>query len=730
MSKVVVLAEKPSVGRDLARVLHCNRKENGYFEGDRHIVTWALGHLVTLADPEIYDEKYKSWKLEDLPMLPPQLKLVVIKQTGKQFHTVKAQLARKDVSEIVIATDAGREGELVARWIIEKANVNKPIKRLWISSVTDKAIKEGFSKLRPGKEYENLYASAVARAEVDWLVGINATRALTCKYNAQLSCGRVQTPTLAIIAAREEEIKTFKPREFYGITANGANNLKLMWQDKKTKNTRTFDKESCEKLLTTVKNKNAEVIEVDRAYKKKFSPSLYDLTELQRDGNRLFGYSPKETTSIMQRLYENYKVLTYPRTDSRYISTDIVDTLKDRVKACAVGPYSKMAAAILRKPIKGNSSFVDNSKVSDHHAIIPTEQMPMLSSMNDMERKIYDLVVKRFLAALYPPFEYEQITLKAQIGSEVFVATGKTILAQGWKEVYEHAVEEEDGKEDMVEQLLPSIQKGDVLSVSSVILTKGETKPPAPFNEGTLLSAMENPVRYMSNESEALKKTIGETGGLGTVATRADVIEKLFNSFLIEKNGKNIFITAKGKQLLSLVPEELKSPALTAQWEQKLGYISKGSLNKNLFINDMKKYAQAVVSDIKNSQDKFRHDNLTRTKCPECGKFMLEVNGKKGKMLVCQDRECGHRKNLSILTNARCSTCHKKLELRGEGEGQIFVCSCGYREKLSAFNERKKKESTKSSKGEVAKFLREQKQADDGPFNSAMAEALAKLKLK
>lgn len=730
MSKVVVLAEKPSVGRDLARVLHCNRKENGYFEGEKHIVTWALGHLVTLADPEIYDEKYKAWKLEDLPMLPSQLKLVVIKQTGKQFHTVKAQLTRKDVSEIVIATDAGREGELVARWIIEKANVNKPIKRLWISSVTDKAIKEGFNKLRPGKEYENLYASAVARAEVDWLVGINATRALTCKYNAQLSCGRVQTPTLAIIAAREEEIKTFKPREFYGITANGANNLKLMWQDKKTKNTRTFDKEGCEKLLTTVKNKNAEVIEVEKTYKKKFSPQLYDLTELQRDGNRLFGYSPKETTSIMQRLYENYKVLTYPRTDSRYISTDIVDTLKDRVKACAVGPYSKMAAAILRKPIKGNSSFVDNSKVSDHHAIIPTEQMPMLSSMNDMERKIYDLVVKRFLAALYPPFEYEQITLKAQIGSEFFVATGKTILAQGWKEVYEHAVEEEDAKEDMVEQLLPSIQKGDVLPISSVVLTKGETKPPAPFNEGTLLSAMENPVKYMSNESEALKKTIGETGGLGTVATRADIIEKLFNSFLIEKNGKNIFITAKGKQLLSLVPEELKSPALTAQWEQKLGYISKGSLNKSLFINDMKKYAQAVVSDIKNSQDKFRHDNLTRTKCPECGKFMLEVNGKKGKMLVCQDRECGHRKKLSILTNARCSTCHKKLELRGEGEGQIFVCSCGYREKLSAFNERKKKESTKSSKGEVAKFLREQKQADDGPFNSAMAEALAKLQLK
>jgi DNA topoisomerase-3 len=730
MSKIIVLAEKPSVGRDLARVLHCNRKENGYFEGERHIVTWALGHLVTLADPEVYDDKYKSWKLEDLPMLPTQLKLVVIKQSGKQFNTVKTQMTRKDVSEIVIATDAGREGELVARWIIEKAHVNKPIKRLWISSVTDKAIKEGFSKLRAGKEYENLYASAVARAEVDWLVGINATRALTCKYNAQLSCGRVQTPTLAIIAAREEEIKTFKPREFYGITATGNNHLKLMWQDQKTKNTRTFDQESCEALLHSVKHKNAEVVEVDKVYKKRFSPQLYDLTELQRDGNRLFGYSPKETTSIMQRLYENYKVLTYPRTDSRYLSTDIVETLKDRVKACGVGPYSQITAAILKKPIKGNSSFVDNNKVSDHHAIIPTEQMPMLSSMNDMERKIYDLVVKRFLAALYPPFEYEQITLKAKIGSEVFIATGKTIINQGWKAIYEHTGDEEEAKEDLVEQLLPNINKGDIIAISSVNLTKGETKPPAPFNEGTLLSAMENPVKYMSNESEALKKTIGETGGLGTVATRADVIEKLFNSFLIEKNGKNIFITAKGKQLLALVPDDLKSPALTAQWEQKLGYIAKGSLNKNIFINDMKKYAQVVVNDIKNSQDKFRHDNLTRTKCPECGKFMLEVNGKKGKMLVCQDRECGHRKSLSILTNARCSTCHKKLELRGEGEGQIFVCSCGYREKLSAFNERKKKENTKSSKGEVAKYMREQSKGNDGPFNSAMAEALAKLQLK
>ncbi|MBC8014297.1 MAG: DNA topoisomerase III [Sporomusaceae bacterium] len=730
MSKIAVLAEKPSVGRDLARVLQCNQKGNGYFEGAKYIVTWALGHLVTLADPEVYDEKYKSWRLEDLPMLPPQLKLVVIKQSGKQYSIVKEQLNRKDVSEIVIATDAGREGELVARWIIEKAHIHKPIKRLWISSVTDNAIKEGFNKLKPGKEYENLFASAVARAEVDWLVGINATRALTCKYNAQLSCGRVQTPTLAIIASREEEIKNFRPKEFYGITAAAQNGLKLSWQDSKTNNTKTFDQSVCEKIVAAIKNKQGSVIEVDKAYKKKFSPQLYDLTELQRDGNKLFGYSPKETTSIMQRLYENYKVLTYPRTDSRYISTDIVDTLKDRVKACGVGPYSKMAAAILKKPIKGHSGFVDNNKVSDHHAIIPTEQPSNLSLLNDKERKIYDLVVKRFLAALYPPFEYEQVTLKAKIGAENFIAKGKTVIAQGWKEIYEQPIDEEESKEEIAEQLLPSLSKGDVLTILNAFLTKGETKPPAPFNEGTLLSAMENPVKYMSQESEALKKTIGETGGLGTVATRADVIEKLFNSFVIEKNGKNIFITAKGKQLLELVPDDLKSPALTAEWEQKLGYISKGSLNKNAFINEMKDYAKLIVTNIKNSQDKFKHDNITRNKCPQCEKFMLEVNGKKGKMFVCQDRECGYKKNISILTNARCSTCHKKLELRGEGENQLFVCSCGYREKLSAFNERKKKEHTQSSKGEVSKYLREQNKSNDGPLSSAMADAFAKLKLK
>jgi DNA topoisomerase-3 len=729
MSKTVVLAEKPSVGRDIAKVLRCSKQGNGYLEGDKYIVTWALGHLVTLADPEEYDDRYKAWKLEDLPMLPESLKLVVIKQTGKQFKTVKEQLLRKDVADIIIATDAGREGELVARWIIEKVHVKKPVKRLWISSVTDKAIKEGFNNLKDGRDYEALYAAAVARAEVDWIVGINATRALTCKYNAQLSCGRVQTPTLAMISKREEEIRNFRPKSYYGIVANGSG-LKLQWQDSKTKDIKTFEKEKSDKILQGIKGKNAQIVEVEKVFKKSFSPQLYDLTELQRDGNRLFGYSAKETLSIMQRLYENYKVLTYPRTDSRYLSSDIVETLKDRIKACSVGPYSRFTQKVLNKPINANKSFVDNSKVSDHHAIIPTEQYVNLSLLGDKERKIYDLVVKRFLAVLYPPFEYEQTTIKAKIGEETFIAKGKIVISEGWKEVYDSKFEEDNSNEDISEQRLPVVNKGDAINILSVSQTKGETKPPAYFNEATLLSAMENPIKYMDTENKELIKTIGETGGLGTVATRADIIEKLFNTFLIEKKGKDIFMTSKGRQLLNLVPEDLKSPELTAQWEQKLNFISKGKLNKNTFITQMRGYTQELVSEIKSSEERFKHDNLTGNKCPNCGKNMLEVNGKKGRMLVCQDRECGYRKGVAKVTNARCPECHKKLELRGEGEGQIFVCACGYKEKLSAFNERRQKESSgKLSKNEVNRYLKDQNKTNEETMNSALAEALAKFKL-
>ncbi|MGW6301946.1 DNA topoisomerase III [Peribacillus butanolivorans] len=727
MSKTVVLAEKPSVGRDIAKVLNCGRKGNGFFEGDQYIVTWALGHLVTHADPETYDEKYKTWRLEDLPMLPPSLKLVVIKQSGKQFQSVKTQLNRNDVKDVIIATDAGREGELVARWILEKANVKKPIKRLWISSVTDKAIKDGFKKLKEGKEYENLFASAVARAEADWIVGMNATRALTTKHNAQLSCGRVQTPTLAMIAKREEEIKQFQPKKYYGVSATAESKLRLVWQDAQSKDVRTFDKAKAEKVLADVKDKKAEVVEVNKAHKKSFAPSLYDLTELQRDANKKFGYSAKETLSIMQRLYESHKVLTYPRTDSRFLSTDLVDTLKERLQAVSIKPYALYASRILRGPIKANKSFVDDSKVSDHHAIIPTEQTPLPGKLSDKESKIYDLVVKRFLAVLMPPFEYEQTTITAKIGQETFIAKGKVVLKSGWKEVYDHHFDEEEAKDGLVEQLLPAVQKGDNLVISTVKQTDGETKPPEPFNEGSLLSAMENPARFMAGESKELIRTLGETGGIGTVATRADVIEKLFNSFLIEKRGKGLHVTSKGKQLLELAPEDLRSPALTAQWEQKLTAIAKGKLPKQAFIGDMRTYAKNIVHEIKNSDQKFKHDNVSGTKCPDCGKLMLEVNSKKGKMLVCQDRECGYKKGVSRVTNARCPQCHKKMEMRGQGEAQTFTCKCGFHEKLSSYNKRRgQNKNQKVSKNEVSNYMK--KQNKEEPINTALADALAKLK--
>ena len=348
--KALVIAEKPSVARDIARVLKCQKSLNGALEGDRYIVTWALGHLVTLADPEDYDKKYKEWKMEDLPMLPDTFRLEVIKQSAKQFQAVKAQLNRQDVDQVVIATDAGREGELVARLILKKTGCKKPLKRLWISSVTDKAIRDGFAHLKDGKDYEPLYDAAMSRAEADWMVGINATRALTCKYNAQLSCGRVQTPTLAMIARREEQIRQFVPKPYYGLSMR-AEGVRFQWKDEKSHSAQSFDKERVQKLFDGLKGKEAVISSVKKAPKRTEAPLLYDLTELQREASRRYDYSAKETLNIMQRLYENHKVLTYPRTDSRYLTADILSTIKERLRACSIGPYKLLAGRLINQPL-------------------------------------------------------------------------------------------------------------------------------------------------------------------------------------------------------------------------------------------------------------------------------------------------------------------------------------------------------------------------------------------
>ncbi|SHK45255.1 DNA topoisomerase-3 [Hathewaya proteolytica DSM 3090] len=726
MGKTLVLAEKPSVGKEIARVLKCNKGGNGFIEGKDYIVTWALGHLVTLGDPELYDDKYKTWKMEDLPMLPAPLKLVVIKQSGRQYNIVKEQLNRKDVENIVIATDAGREGELVARWIIVKSKVKKPMKRLWISSQTDKAILEGFKNLKPSNQYDNLYRAAQARSEADWYVGLNVTRALTCKNNAQLTAGRVQTPTLAMIVQREEEINNFKPKDYYVIEAK-SKGFNLKWKDKNN-NSNIFDKEKAENILNSLKGKQCKIVDVKETAKKQFSPQLYDLTELQRDANRIYGYSAKQTLSIMQRLYENYKVLTYPRTDSRYISTDIVPTIQDRLKAIVNGNHRAVVNELMRSKINGNKSFVDNSKVSDHHAIIPTEEKISLAILGSEERHIYDLVIKRFLAVLMPAYEYIQTSITAEIGGETFVAKGNVTKAKGWKRVYQDEDELSKDEENDETQELPEIKQGDDISINSVEMKKMQTKAPSRFTEGTLLSAMENPQKYVSMDKDHAK-TLGETGGIGTVATRADIIEKLFNTFYIEKNGKEIIPTSKGKQLVYMVPKDIKSPLLTAKWEQELELISKGKRDSRQFTDKIKDYTVELVKQVKGSDAVFKHDNLTGRRCPDCGKYMLEVKGKHGVMYVCQDRECGHRETISIFTNARCPECHKRLELRGHGEGKIYVCpnpNCNFREKESQFKKRFENKGDKVNKKELNKTLKDMKKQAEAPINSALADALAK----
>ena len=725
MGKSLVLAEKPSVARELAKILGCKQNGDGCISGDKYVVTWALGHLVTLADPEDYNKEYKTWSLESLPMLPQKMQLTVIKETSKQYNVVQSLLKRPDITDVIIATDAGREGELVARWILIKAGIKKPIRRLWISSQTSSAVREGFNNLKPGDDYYNLFLSAQSRAEADWLVGLNVTRALTCKHNAQLSAGRVQTPTLAMIVAREQEIKNFVPKEYYTIRAK-FNGFSAVWTGSNGQS-RIFDRATAEAVLQRCSGKTGTITEVNKQYKQKPPPAAYDLTELQRDANRKYAYSAKETLALMQSLYEYHKVLTYPRTDSRYITDDVVTTLPDRLRSVAFGNYKEMALALLKQRPLSTRYLVDNNKVSDHHAIIPTEEPPDIIRMTPEERNIYDLVVRRFLAVLSPAFEYEEVKLTVSIGKELFHAKGKTVKSPGWKQAYGAELsdgEDEETETDMKEQVLPQIRQGDKIEVKSCDLETGKTKPPARYNEATLLTAMENPGdSQMSAELRAILKT---TSGLGTPATRADIIEKLFSSFYIERRGKEIVPTSKGIQLIGIVPAELSSAELTAKWEQELALIAKGKAKSENFIAQMRDYTSKLVSTVIRSDATYTHDNMSREKCPDCGKFLLDVSGKKGKLRVCPDRECGYRKSVSMQTNARCPNCHKKLEIRGEGEKRMFSCICGHREKVSDFEKRRSESG--ASKNDVRNYLVSQNKQNESPGNSALADALAKWK--
>ncbi|GAA4878464.1 DNA topoisomerase III [Paenibacillus vulneris] len=706
--KSLVLAEKPSVAKELARVLGCNQKHKHYMEGPQHVVTWALGHLVTLAEPEDYDAKYKAWNLEDLPLLPERMKLKLIKETTPQFRAISQLAQRGDLEQLIIATDAGREGELVARWIMELVKWRKPFRRLWISSQTDKAIKEGFAKLRPGRDYDPLYQSAVCRAEADWLIGLNVTRALTCKYNAQLAAGRVQTPTLAILMDREREIRSFQSKDYWMLKAyfGGFHGL---WRGKNQPDGRLFDKAAADALLARLQNSQAKVTQLKVVEKNEPQPLAYDLTELQRDANRKFGFSAKQTSNVLQKLYEQHKLVTYPRTDSRHLTSDMVSTLQGRLESLSVQPYAPLVKPLLRKPLPITKRIVDDSKVSDHHAIIPTEQAPLLHTLSADERRLYDLIVRRFISLFYPVFRYDETAVTVELAGESFFAKGRVTKDAGWKAVYGQDTasasgdndENEDDEQGTQQQSLPQLQIGDVLKEARCSLEKHATKPPGRYTEASLLSVMEK-------------------HNLGTPATRADIIEKLLQTDTIERKMNILQPTGKGAQLIELVSPALRSPDLTARWEQELEQIAKGKGNMKAFLQGIREQTMSMVREVKNSTTEYKPHNLTTSKCPDCGKSLQEIKGKRGKMLVCVDRECSYKRAAEpMLSNKRCPQCHKKMEIHTGKAGKYAQCrQCNVIEMLNNDN----RVSGKAAKRNTAKLINQY--SDNASLGSSLGDAL------
>lgn len=681
--KSLVLAEKPGVARELARGLGCANKHKSHFEGSRYVVTWALGHLVELAEPEDYEKKYSTWKLEDLPIIPGKMRLKVIRQTGHQFRAVQSLMKRNDLSELIIATDAGREGELVARWIMELAQWRKPFKRLWVSSQTDKALKEAFANLRPGNNYDNLYHSAACRAEADWLIGLNVTRALACKFNAQLSAGRVQTPTLSALVKREAEIRAFKPEVYWTVEADFGL-FRGQWGKGET---RFFNREQAEEIAAKVRGKSGVITQLKSKERTEPHPLAYDLTELQRDANKKYGFSAKQTATILQNLYERHKLVTYPRTDSRYLSSDLASTLKERLTAIAVGPYAQLVKPLLTIPLSPGKRVIDDSKVTDHHAIIPTGERPGLPGLSADEGRLFDLIARRYIALFYPPCIYHEVEATALVEGEEFLAKGRWVKKCGWKQVYGQSQEED--------KQMPLLEKGQKVRIKTCAPKEGQTQPPPRYTEASLLTVMEK-------------------HNLGTPATRADIIEKLLQTETIERKGNQLIPTGKGTQLLDLVPKELSSPELTAKWERELEAIAKGHGDKTGFLQGIRRQAEKMVKEVAGSTATYKHHNAIRSRCPQCGEFLLERKGKQGVMLVCPDRDCSYKyRENKQLTNRRCPQCHKKMELRQGKAGKFFQCKpCNVIEMLE------------NGEGRKARNDNVKKYQQKAPLSSSLGDAL------
>lgn len=629
--KKLVIAEKPSVARDIARVLGCKTRGDGYLYNNEYIVSWAVGHLVTLCDPDEYDPALKKWQRETLPIIPEKIKLKAVSATKDQLKVLKGLMNDAQVDELICATDSGREGELIFRYIYNINKCKKPFKRLWISSMTDKAITDGFNNLKDGSEYDNLYLSAKCRSEADWLVGINASRAFTIKYNVLLSIGRVQTPTLAIIVARQKEIDAFDSRDYWEIEAD-FKEYKGIWTDLEKNDTKIFDKERAKEIQALVKGKEAQVTSVEHEEKKNPAPLLYDLTELQRDCNKKFGYSAQKTLSIAQDLYEKRKMITYPRTDSRYLSDDMIPKLKGICyKLRNVAEYKNYSEYVINmEKLPITKRIVDNSKISDHHALIPTDGNINVNNLSQDEYNVFDLIARRFLAVFYPNYIYNTTKIVTCAEGHSFVTRGTVVVQKGWTEL--NKVSEKEKKKDK-EQVLPDVHKGDKLLTADAKAVAKKTKPPQPYNEASLLSAMENAGRFV--EDEQLKEQLKEAG-LGTPATRAAIIERLIKVGYVVRKGKSLVPTEKAMKLIEVVPDNLKSPEITGKWEKGLSSIAKGKMESERFMDSIKRFVCFLVDNADKSQQRviFAAENRGRVnkksnlesfgRCSVCGGNIYE----------------------------------------------------------------------------------------------------------
>lgn len=571
-SHKLVIAEKPSVAMTIGKVLNARKRQDGYIEGNGYIISWCVGHLVAPAPPDAYDDKYRRWDILNLPIIPTEWQYDVLKGTSKQFNLLKKLMGRKDVSEVICATDAGREGELIFRLVYNAAECNKPFKRLWISSLEERAIKEGFKNLRDGHEFDNMYHAALARSKADWLIGMNATRLYSLKNNQTLNIGRVQTPVLNMLVQREEAIETFKPESYYSIELNCGTFTAV--SDK------IADKAEAENIVLRCSGAMAEVTAAETESKSTAPPKLYDLTSLQRDANRIFGYTAKQTLDIAQKLYEK-KLITYPRTDSRYITADVADTITDLFRIAA-------------KDINVSADFVpdarritDGSKVSDHHALLPTKtaEHTNMSVLSAEEKNIFKLICRQLVISVAEPYKYDMVKAKLVCGNTVFRASGKTVTNIGWKKYMTDEYTEKD-----IEAALPQMGKGETFGGVKAELRTHQTTPPKRYTEDTLLSAMEN----------AVKSENSERNGLGTPATRAGILENLVIRGFIERRGKSIVPTDKGRQLIALIPDRLKSAETTAEWESSLADIANGKMSEKEFVDEICGFISGLVTEVRN----------------------------------------------------------------------------------------------------------------------------------